>query len=463
MLFSNPTFLYLFLPLVMIGCYVTRTAHSRNILLLCASLIFYIWGELKYLPLMFVVILVTHFGAAYQIRAKSRSRLVLMVCIFVLLCLLAFFKYYGFITENLRNAGINALPTLEISLPLGISFYTFHAISQLVDVYRNRSATRYQSPSLVKTALYIMLFPQLIAGPILRFGSVARQMSIRLDTSRRRSVGTKLFVLGLASKVVLADKLAPIADHAFSLGGKLDVGEAWLGVAAYAMQIYFDFAGYSNMAVGLGLFFGFTFPTNFRDPYVSKSIGEFWRRWHMSLSSWFRDYVYIPLGGNRGGTARTVANLLVVFFATGIWHGAAWNFVIWGLWHGAFLTLERFFGRPRHAVLARAYTLLVVLIGWVFFRSETLGGSLDYVGHMFGSAGDGLTSLQFYSYIQNEVILIFGLGLFFSLTPRSLRYRIWGRWNRIGRLSTLWFTMMLVVCLIYVANSTYSPFLYFRF
>jgi alginate O-acetyltransferase complex protein AlgI len=463
MLFSSPTFLYVFLPLVMLGCYLTRTAFARNILLLCASIVFYTSGELKYLPLILVVILLTHLSAAYQIYAKARYGLVLTLGVTSLLCLLAFFKYYGFIVENFQAVGINVLPDLKISLPLGISFYTFQAISQMVDVYRNREATRFQSPTLLQTALYIVLFPQLVAGPIVRFGSVVAQMSKRLDTPNRRSVGAKLFILGLASKVIVADKVAPIADYSFDLGSALDASEAWLGVTAYAMQIFFDFAGYSNMAIGLGLFFGFKFPTNFRDPYVSKSITEFWRRWHISLSSWFRDYMYIPLGGNQRGKARTIVNLLVVFCATGIWHGAAWNFLVWGLWHGGFLTLERFFGKPRQIVLARTYTLLIILIGWVFFRSETLGGALDYIGHMFGNAGDGRISLQFYSYVQNEVIAIFGLGLFFGLVPRPVRYRIWGRINRIGWLSNLWFTLMLIVCLIYVANSTYSPFLYFRF
>lgn len=463
MLFSSPTFLYVFLPLVIVGCYLTKTAQARNIMLLCASVIFYTWGELQYLPLIFVVVLVTHFGASYQIYAKKRHQLVLTISVTILLCLLAFFKYYGFVLENLQAVGLQFLPDITVALPLGISFFTFQAISQLVDVHRNRDAAKYQSPTLLQTALYITLFPQLIAGPIVRFGSVVAQMGKRLDTPTRRSVGVKLFILGLASKVIIADKIAPIADHAFALESALDFGEAWLGVVAYAMQIFFDFAGYSNMAIGLGLFFGFKFPTNFNDPYVSGSITEFWRRWHMSLSSWFRDYVYIPLGGNRRGQTRTIINLLLVFLATGIWHGAAWNFVIWGLWHGGFLTLERFFGTPRRLVVARVYTLLIVLVGWVFFRSETLGGAVEYIGHMFGASGDGQVSFEFYSYMQNEVIAIFAMGLFFALVSRPIRNRIWGRINRVRWVSNLWFTLMLLACMIYIANSTYSPFLYFRF
>lgn len=463
MLFSSPTFLYAFLPLILAGCYLTRTAHTRNILLLCGSVIFYSWGELKYLPLIFTAIAITHAGTVYQIKGTTHKRLVVSLCIAALLSLLGFFKYYGFVAENLRSVGVGFLPELTIALPLGISFFTFQAISQLVDVYRHSDEEKYQSPTLLRTALYIILFPQLIAGPIVRFGSVVTQMGKRLDTGSRRSVGAKLFVLGLASKVIIADKVAPIADHAFSLGPALDMGEAWLGAVAYALQIFFDFAGYSNMAIGLGLFFGFKFPTNFRDPYVSKSMTEFWRRWHMSLSSWFRDYLYIPLGGNRHGQVRTVINLLIVFLATGIWHGAAWNFVIWGLWHGSFLTLERFFGKPRQIVFARVYTLLVVLIGWVFFRAETLGDAVDYLGHMFGASGDGVISPEFFLTVSNEVMAIFAIGLFFGLVPRPVRDRIWKRPNRIGWLSNMWFTFLLLVCLMFVANSTYSPFLYFRF
>jgi alginate O-acetyltransferase complex protein AlgI len=463
MLFSSPTFLYAFLPLVLVGCYLTHTAQMRNILLLCSSLIFYTWGELKYLPLIFTVIVITHLGTLYQVRANRHNKLVLGLSVAALLSLLAFFKYYGFVVENLQAAGLTLLPEITIALPLGISFFTFQAISQLVDVYRHRDEDKFRSPTLLRTSLYIVLFPQLIAGPIVRFGSVVAQMDKRLDTSRRRSVGSKLFILGLASKVLIADKVAPIADHAFSLGPALDMGEAWLGAIAYSMQIFFDFAGYSNMAIGLGLFFGFKFPTNFRDPYVSKSITEFWRRWHISLSSWFRDYLYIPLGGNRKGTARTVVNLLIVFLATGIWHGAAWNFIIWGLWHGGFLILERTFGRPRQMLLARAYTLLIVIIGWVFFRAETLGGATEYITHMFGASGDGMVSLKFYSYISVEILVILGIGLFFALVPRPVRNLIWKRPNRNALLSNLWFTLLLITCLIYVANSTYSPFLYFRF
>jgi len=463
MLFSSPTFLYVFLPLVIAGCYLTKTAQARNIMLLCASLIFYTWGELKYLPLILTVVVVTHFGAAYQIYGTKRHRLVLTISVAILLSLLAFFKYYGFVVDNLLALNVTVLPDIEVALPLGISFFTFQAISQLVDVYRNRDAAKYQSPTLLQTALYITLFPQLIAGPIVRFGSIVAQMGKRLDTPSRRSVGVKLFILGLASKVIIADKIAPIADHAFALGGALDTGEAWLGAVAYALQIFFDFAGYSNMAIGLGLFFGFKFPTNFRDPYVSKSITEFWRRWHISLSSWFRDYVYIPLGGNRVGKMRTIANLMFVFLATGIWHGAAWNFIVWGLWHGSFLTLERFFGKPRLFLIARVYALMVVLIGWVFFRAATLGDAGMFISRMFGASGDGQISFEFYSYMQNEIIAIFAFALFMALVPRSGRNRIWGRINRIKWVSNMWFTLMLLVSLIFIANSTYSPFLYFRF
>jgi alginate O-acetyltransferase complex protein AlgI len=427
------------------------------------SFIFYAWGELSYVPLILVVVLVTHLGSSYQIGRGRRKRAVLALSVTVLITLLAFFKYYGFVLGNLQALGWHILPQIRVDLPLGISFFTFQAISQLVDVHRNRDLPKFQNLSLLQTALYILLFPQLIAGPIVRFGSIVAQMGMRCETPGRRAMGAKLFVVGLAMKVIIADKVAPIADHAFALGSSLDPAEAWLGIIAYSMQIFFDFAGYSNMAIGLGIYLGFSFPTNFRDPYVSRSITEFWRRWHMSLSSWFRDYLYIPLGGNRLGQLRTLLNLFFVFLATGIWHGAAWNFVVWGLWHGLFMIFERLFGRPRNWLIGRTYTLLVVVIGWVMFRAASLGEAVDFMGRMFGASGDGRISLEFYTYLQREILLILGVGLFFALVPRAWRRRLWQRIAIREWISTLAIALLLLLCMMYVATSTYSPFLYFRF
>lgn len=463
MLFSSPTFLYLFLPLVLVGGYLAPTPKARNIFLLTMSFFFYTWGELQYVPLVLVVIIVTHLGSAYQISPGTKKKQVLTLSVATLIVLLAFFKYYGFVLQNLSALGWSFLPQIAVDLPLGISFFTFQAISQLVDVHRNRDLPKFQKLSLLQTALYILLFPQLIAGPIVRFGSIVAQMGMRCETPQHRAMGAKLFIVGLAMKVIIADKLAPIADQAFALGPALDPIEAWLGAMAYSLQIFFDFGGYSNMAIGIGIYLGFSFPTNFRDPYVSKSITEFWRRWHMSLSSWFRDYLYIPLGGNRLGQVRTIINLTAVFLATGIWHGAAWNFVIWGLWHGGFMIGERMIGRPRNVVIGRIYMLLVVVIGWVMFRAASLGDAVSFIGKMFGGSGDGRIALELRTYIQNEIILILLIGLFFALVPRDWRRRLWRPFAGHSWLSNAAFTILMLICMMYVATSTYSPFLYFRF
>ena len=463
MLFSSPTFLYLFLPLILIGSIVAPTATIRNLFLVVMSFLFYSWGELDYVPLILIVVIVTHLGSAYQISSGTRKRAVLALSVTLLLVLLGFFKYYGFVLENLQTLGWNFLPQIRVDLPLGISFFTFQAISQLVDVYRNPELPKFRKLSLLQTALYILLFPQLVAGPIVRFGSIVAQMGMRCELAARRAMGAKLFIVGLAMKVIIADKVAPIADHAFALGAALDPAEAWLGAVAYSLQIFFDFGGYSNMAIGLGVYLGFSFPTNFRDPYVSRSITEFWRRWHMSLSSWFRDYLYIPLGGNRLGQVRTLLNLFTVFLATGIWHGAAWNFVIWGLWHGLFMIGERLIGRPRNWMVGRVYTLLVVVTGWVVFRATSMDEALVYLSRMFGTMGDGRISLEFHTYLQREILLILCVGLFFALVPRPLRRRLWQRIAIRGWISNLALTLLLLLCMMYVATSTYSPFLYFRF
>jgi alginate O-acetyltransferase complex protein AlgI len=463
MLFSSPTFLYLFLPLILIGSIFAPTSTTRNLFLVVMSFIFYSWGELDYVPLILIVVVVTHLGSAYQVKGGKGKRAVLALSVGLLLVLLGFFKYYGFVLENLQALGWNILPQIRVDLPLGISFFTFQAISQLVDVHRKPDLPKFRNLSFLQTALYILLFPQLVAGPIVRFGSVVAQMGTRCETPARRAMGAKLFVVGLAMKVIIADKVAPVADYAFALGAALDPAEAWLGAIAYSLQIFFDFGGYSNMAIGLGIYLGFSFPTNFRDPYVSQSITEFWRRWHMSLSSWFRDYLYIPLGGNRKGQVRTLANLFAVFLATGIWHGAAWNFVVWGLWHGLFMIAERLIGRPGNWLIGRLYTLLVVVTGWVMFRSASLGEALDFLGRMAGKTGDGRIALEFHTYLQTEIVLILLVGLFFALVPRHLRRRLWQRIAFRGWVSTLALTLLLLLCMMYVATSTYSPFLYFRF
>ena len=348
MVFSSVTFLFYFLPIFLAAYLLTPTVTGKNIVTLLFSLVFYAWGEPRF---VFILLLSIAFnfcaGLFIDAREGASRRLALAVAVAGNLTLLGIFKYTNFITGNLTTLitplGMPSIQT-NIALPLGISFFTFHCLSYIIDVYRRRfKANR----NLVDIALYISLFPQLVAGPIVRYKTVARQLDVRRFTLGRASVGARIFIVGLAQKVLVADVVAPLVQVTFDQVHDRSLIEAWIGLTAYTVQIYFDFAGYSNMAIGLGIVLGFTFPRNFRMPYTSLSITEFWRRWHMSLSSWLRDYLYIPLGGNRGSNAQTYRNLVMVFLLCGLWHGANWTFVLWGAWHGAFLVIERLgLGRP---------------------------------------------------------------------------------------------------------------------
>src|SRR6516164_6795495 len=342
MVFSSITFLFYFLPIFLAFYFVTPTIKGKNVVTLLFSLVFYAWGEPRFI-LVLLFSIVFNFLAALIIdrREGAPRRAALAVAVAGNLLVLALFKYANFVTGNLAALlaplGIGVAKT-NIALPLGISFFTFHCLSYIIDIYRRRFRAN-RDP--VDIALYIALFPQLVAGPIVRYKSVARQLDARRFTLGRASVGARIFIVGLAQKVLVADVVAPLVQVAFDQVHDRSLVEAWIGLIAYTVQIYFDFAGYSNMAIGLGITLGFTFPRNFNLPYTSLSITEFWRRWHMSLSSWLRDYLYIPLGGNRAGALRTYCNLLTVFVLCGVWHGAAWTFVLWGVWHGLFLVVER--------------------------------------------------------------------------------------------------------------------------
>ncbi|MBU2135234.1 MAG: MBOAT family protein, partial [Alphaproteobacteria bacterium] len=394
MLFASPSFLFVFLPLCLAAYFASRTMATRNAVLIAASLIFYAWGEPAYVALM-AAMTVVNYGAALAIDARDgpSRKSALIVAVGVNLAALSLFKYAGFLADSLNlvlaPAGLS-VPRPQIPLPLGISFFTFHCLSYLMDTYRRRFPA---NRNLSQVALYIALFPQLIAGPIVRYKTIARRLVLRRHSLGRASAGMRIFIIGLAQKLLIADTLAPVADAVFDQSAKPGLAEAWLGASAYTLQIYFDFAGYSTMAIGLAIIFGFSLPRNFRTPYASTSITEFWRRWHISLSTWFRDYLYIPLGGNRGPAWKTWRNLVVVFLLCGLWHGAAWTFVLWGAWHGAFLVLERAgLGRwlkvlPRPA--AWAYALLVVVLGWVLFRAESLTRASDVWAGMAGLHGLG--------------------------------------------------------------------------
>lgn len=473
MVFSSPTFLFLFLPLVLAGAWCTGP-RTRNAFLCTASLLFYAWGEPLYVLLMVASILCNFgFGIAVA-RGLSRgtARAWLGTGVGVNLLLLAHFKYADFLVTNLNEllavTGAGPLAAPGIALPIGISFFTFQAISYLADVYRRAVPAQH---NLVDLGLYIAMFPQLIAGPIVRYGEVAAQIRDRIVTVDGFATGVTRFVTGLAKKMLLANPAGVIADAAFAAQGDgLSAAFAWLGLACYAVQIYFDFSGYSDMAIGLGRMFGFNYPENFNHPYTARSLRDFWRRWHISLSTWFRDYLYLPLGGNRLGTARTCANLFLVFTLCGLWHGASWNFLLWGWLHGAFLVAERA-GLARMLerlprLLQHVYTLAVVLAGWVLFRAETPAAALDYFRALAGGGGE--LPVQFagpYPLLLLAVALV-------SATPAGARAmalvadRAAGR--RAGRAALATARVGLLVLAFvasasFVAADTYNPFIYFRF
>ena len=379
MLFSSLVFLWIFLPVVLV-LYRFLPGRGKNALLLAASLFFYAWGEPVYILLMLGSITLNYLGGLALAPLSGRRRaLVLAAVVAANLLLLGYYKYYGFAADTLAGLfGRQVLPMRDIALPLGISFYTFQAMSYVIDLYRRRIEPQ---KSWFLLALYISFFPQLVAGPIVRYTDVEAQLRRRTVTTEGFAFGVKRFLYGLSKKVILANCFAAKADEVFALApDQVGTALAWLGALYYGLQIYYDFSGYSDMAIGLGAMFGFTFPENFDYPYLSSSIGEFWRRWHMTLSSWFKEYLYIPLGGNRKGQLRTLFNVCVVFLATGLWHGANWQFVAWGAWYALLQVLERtVLKKPLEKAprpLARAYTLLCVLFGWVIFRAPGLRAGL---------------------------------------------------------------------------------------
>lgn len=469
MVFSSITFLFYFLPIFLVFYFATP---FKNTVLLIASLFFYAWGELGYVLLMVVSIAMNYvFGLNITPKNQvdgSKAKLFLLLAVALNLLLLAYFKYFNFFV-----IGLLGWQSDSVHLPLGISFFTFQAISYLIDVYRGDAKVEKNPFNL---GLYISMFPQLIAGPIVRFKTVSEQIRNRHSSYFQISEGIKFFIIGLSQKVLIANMVALPADQIFSLGEtQLSTSLAWLGSLCYTLQIYFDFAGYSNMAIGLGLILGFTFPENFAHPYISQSITEFWRRWHKSLSQWFRDYLYIPLGGNRKGALRTYLNLFVVFFLCGLWHGAAWTFIIWGMYQGLFLIIERLFlGRMLLSLwqpLRHIYLLFVVVLGWIIFRAENFDHMLYFMKAWFGlSHVETSNPYLFNFYMQNSTWLALILGVIFSMPVcRWLNHYIESNSQSnkslsISRLATeTAHFLMLILCMLYVASASYNPFIYFRF
>lgn len=479
MLFSSPFFLYFFLPITLL-CYFLSPKKIKNYTLLLSSLVFYGWGGISFLLLLLTSVLINYVSGILVSKSKTAKgkKTALVVGVILNLLLLVYFKYANFLLENLNLISPVEFKINKIILPIGISFFTFQAMSYLMDVYRGTVKVQ---KSFAKLILYVSLFPQLVAGPIVRYKDVAEQIDYRKVTFDKFTSGIRRFMLGLMRKVLIANPMAVVADQVFSTNPDiLTPAVAWIGIIAYSIQIYYDFAGYSDMAIGLGRMFGFEFLENFNFPYYAKSVKDFWHRWHISLSTWFKDYVYIPLGGNRLGEVRTYLNLIIVFFVTGLWHGAAWNFVVWGMIHGLFLTLERHLLKSTLKVLPafvqRAYTLIVVMVAWVFFRANNLTDAWGYLKIMFG-ANKGVfydNSVLEFMDMQNVVILFIAV---LGATP--VLWKIIQSWNyynvqsnsvysyvstHLYQLSIILFISfgILLSTMMLISNS-YNPFIYFRF
>ena len=464
MLFSSIVFLFTFLPVTLL-VYHLVPGRMKNIVLLLCSLVFYAWGEPVYVILMILSILfnyVSGIDIERNLENPFKAKQSVVIAVGVNLLILGFFKYYGFLIESLNAVLPVELPYKELALPVGISFYTFQTLSYIIDVYRGKVQVQ---RNLVSFGVYVTMFPQLIAGPIVKYKAVAEDLDYRKHTIENFALGTRRFTVGLAKKVLLANAIGRLWEQSLAAQqvGTLTVFGSWLGLLAFGFQIYFDFSSYSDMAIGLGQIFGFRFNENFDYPYLSCSVSEFWRRWHMSLTSWFREYLYIPLGGNRGGTAKTLRNIVIVWFCTGFWHGASWNFVLWGLYFAAWLILEKYVlhdlleNTPRW--MRRIYTLLAVFVGWGIFAIEDITKCGQYLAICFGqsvvwSAADAYT-LRSYAVIL--VILI--------IASTTVGKQTWQRLpERAQKVATpILMLAGLFLCTAYLVDSSYNPFLYFRF
>lgn len=466
MVFSSTIFLCVYLPLVLLGYYICPK-KGRNLFLLIVSLVFYAWGEPKYVFLMIFSILVNYvFGRLMDKHRENKKRLKLMLVLSVVIDigLLSVFKYTDFIITNVNAIFGANFDLLNIALPIGISFYTFQAMSYTIDVYRDD--VRVQK-NLIDFGMYITMFPQLIAGPIVRYADVQDQLAERSVTTADFSEGVMRFVVGLGKKVLLANQMGAVWSDIYALGGDVSALMAWTGAIAYTFQIYFDFSGYSDMAIGLGRMFGFKFPENFRYPYQSVSITDFWRRWHITLSTWFKEYLYIPLGGNRRGLARQALNLLIVWSLTGFWHGAGWNFVMWGLYYFVILFIEKLFLLKALDKLPKffrhVYALLLIIIGWVIFASDDVSVLLPYLGSMFGANG-AIGGMDVYTLLTKAVLLIICCIASTEL-PKKLFLSAAGAMNEKAAftLKSVLTIALLALSMILLIGDSYNPFLYFRF
>ena len=468
MVFSGITFLYYFLPCVLL-LYFFAPAKCKNGVLLLASLFFYAWGEPVYILLMLITILIGYIAGLLLEKTMQEPiryltpKVVLTGAVGIFTALFVIFKYTDFIIENVNAATGMDIPLRHIVLPIGISFYTFQMISYLVDVYRKEVPAQ---KNLIALALYITMFPQLIAGPIVRYSTVAAQITDRKCTWEGMEGGITRFITGLSKKVLIANELGRLCEL-YKQTTEPSVLYAWLYALSFALHIYFDFSGYSDMAIGLGKLFGFTFPENFNYPYISGSITEFWRRWHMSLGTWFRDYLYIPLGGNRVSVFKWYRNILIVWLFTGIWHGAAWNFVVWGLLFGVLLVIEKkwlLIYLEKARVWNHFYVLLVLVLCFVIFNADNMGTALTYIGNLFGLGGIPLYSREAAYYGKSFLALIVVAALGSTPFIRLLGEKIQTTLPKVVTvLKPLWLLLLLVLSTAYLVDGSFNPFLYFRF
>ncbi len=458
MIFSSITFLFYFLPIVMAIYYIVPNKF-KNVVLLISSILFYFYGEPKYVILMIISIIITYIFGILIHKYKKQSKIFLILSISISIGLLIYFKYANFIIQNINLWLKNKIDFIYVILPIGISFYTFQMISYLIDVYKGEARVQ---KNIFKLAMYISLFPQLIAGPIVRYTTIEEQIEKREYSFKKFSLGVRRFIIGLGKKVLIADLLGKL--NSIMLGSVDNtVLSYWLYAISAMLQIYFDFSGYSDMAIGLGKMFGFDFLENFNYPYIATSITEFWRRWHISLSTWFRDYVYIPLGGNRVSKLKWLRNILIVWLLTGLWHGASWNFVIWGLYFGIILIIEKvFLGKyiqkiPK--ILSRIYTLLVVMISFIIFNGENISSIMQNIGGLFGIGCKSIVSQESIYYLRSyfSIIIISIIGA----TPILKNITNNNKIKNI--LEPIYLLFILILCTSYIVDGSFSPFLYFRF
>ncbi|MCC8051127.1 MAG: MBOAT family protein [Clostridiales bacterium] len=473
MVFSSLLFLFRFLPAVLL-CYYLVPRPLRNFVLFLFSMIFYAWGEPVYILLMIVSILVSYAGgiavdAMKRADRPAAARNVLILSLAASLSLLAFFKYADFVIGTANALTGAGLDLLNLALPIGISFYTFQTMSYTIDVYRGDAQVQ---KNLISYGAYVVMFPQLIAGPIVRYKTIDEELRSRHESTEEFALGAQRFLIGLGKKVLLANTAGELWETVSAMTvTDMPVLTAWLGLVAYTMQIYFDFSAYSDMAIGLGHMFGFSFPENFNYPYVSKSITEFWRRWHISLSTWFREYVYIPLGGNRVSTRRHIMNLMIVWLLTGIWHGASWNYVLWGLYYGVLLVIEKYILGSRlkrlPSLLQHLYCMLFVMLGWNLFVFGNLPESVTYLRALFGGYGAGFLNTETIYLISNNLVLLICLILGCTRLPKKLGDLFCVRFASNNVIMAAARTVLLagifLLSVAWLVDASYNPFLYFRF